>query len=484
MKIKEMEERSGMTRANIRFYESEGLLSPEREINGYREYSEEDLQVLMRIKLLRSLHITLEEIKELHNGSLELSAALDLHLTRLEAEKEDLEHSQEICQAMRRDGVSYQSLNAQHYLNDLQKKAPVAAKASPEYEDDVIPRVRSPWRRFFARNIDLTIYSVLWSMLLTLALNVNISSRGTAGKNVDLLMAVVFMLILEPAMLSLFGTTPGKFLLGLRITSCEGRRLTYSEAASRTVSALWYGMGFCIPIYNLVRLWKSYKDCSEGYPLRWEGESTMSLKDEKAWRIGAVVCTYAFLFGVLVLTIMSSGLPKHRGEISVAEFCDNYNRLAKYYDVGTDRYYLDESGKWIEVKNYGEVVIEIGGGVRTEYIFTEQDGVMTGVEFAVEMTNSDDWPSSYQNEMILLMLSFIQAQKEYNSWRDGSSKIIEKVQQSEFRDFSFTEYGITVTCDVDYSGYMETADMGMLFPEEGQDNSFQFRFSMKKNAGK
>ena len=57
MKIKEMEERSGMTRANIRFYESEGLLSPEREINGYREYSEEDLQVLMRIKLLRSLHI-------------------------------------------------------------------------------------------------------------------------------------------------------------------------------------------------------------------------------------------------------------------------------------------------------------------------------------------------------------------------------------------------------------------------------------------
>ena len=112
----------------------------------------------------------------------------------------------------------------------------------------------------------------------------------------------------------------------------------------------------------------------------------MSLKDEKAWRIGAVVCTYAFLFGVLVLTIMSSGLLKHRGEISVAEFCDNYNRLAKYYDVGTDIYYLDESGKWIEVKNYGEVVIEIGGGVRPEYIFTEQDGVMIGVEFAVEMT--------------------------------------------------------------------------------------------------
>ena len=49
MTIKEIETRSGMTRANIRFYEAEGLLSPERCENGYRDYSEEDLKVLKRI---------------------------------------------------------------------------------------------------------------------------------------------------------------------------------------------------------------------------------------------------------------------------------------------------------------------------------------------------------------------------------------------------------------------------------------------------
>ena len=58
MKIKEMEERSQMTRANIRFYESEGFLSPKREENGYLEYSESDLEILLRIKLLRSLHFS------------------------------------------------------------------------------------------------------------------------------------------------------------------------------------------------------------------------------------------------------------------------------------------------------------------------------------------------------------------------------------------------------------------------------------------
>ena len=42
MTMKEIENLSGMSRANIRFYETEGLLRPARDSNGYRNYSEED----------------------------------------------------------------------------------------------------------------------------------------------------------------------------------------------------------------------------------------------------------------------------------------------------------------------------------------------------------------------------------------------------------------------------------------------------------
>ena len=52
MNIKEIEERSGLTRANIRYYEQEGLLAPARRENKYRDYSEEDLETLLRIALL------------------------------------------------------------------------------------------------------------------------------------------------------------------------------------------------------------------------------------------------------------------------------------------------------------------------------------------------------------------------------------------------------------------------------------------------
>ena len=57
MTSKEMEVRSGVPRANIRYYEAEGLLSPRRAKNGYREYSEKDLETLEKIKLLRRLGV-------------------------------------------------------------------------------------------------------------------------------------------------------------------------------------------------------------------------------------------------------------------------------------------------------------------------------------------------------------------------------------------------------------------------------------------
>ena len=55
MTIKEIETLSGLPRANIRYYESEGLIAPKRAENGYREYSQADIDVLLRVKLLQAL---------------------------------------------------------------------------------------------------------------------------------------------------------------------------------------------------------------------------------------------------------------------------------------------------------------------------------------------------------------------------------------------------------------------------------------------
>ena len=55
MTIKQLEEQLEISRATIRFYEKEKLINPKRNDNSYREYSEEDLIILKKVIILRSL---------------------------------------------------------------------------------------------------------------------------------------------------------------------------------------------------------------------------------------------------------------------------------------------------------------------------------------------------------------------------------------------------------------------------------------------
>lgn len=99
MNIKEIEERSGLTRANIRYYEQEGLLAPARRENKYRDYSEEDLETLLRIALLRNLGFSLDEIRRLQSGELELAAAMRERSAALESEGQRLLAARNVCDA-------------------------------------------------------------------------------------------------------------------------------------------------------------------------------------------------------------------------------------------------------------------------------------------------------------------------------------------------------------------------------------------------
>ena len=61
MKIKDVEERTGLSRSNVRFYEKEKLIEPSRnESNGYRDYSENDVENIKKIAYLRTLGISIK----------------------------------------------------------------------------------------------------------------------------------------------------------------------------------------------------------------------------------------------------------------------------------------------------------------------------------------------------------------------------------------------------------------------------------------
>jgi MerR family copper efflux transcriptional regulator len=66
MNIGTVAERSGVPPKSIRYYESIGLIDPaERRPNGYRSYSQHDMQTLAFIKRARSLGFSVEEVRDL-----------------------------------------------------------------------------------------------------------------------------------------------------------------------------------------------------------------------------------------------------------------------------------------------------------------------------------------------------------------------------------------------------------------------------------
>ena len=64
MRTGEVEKLTEVKEANIKFYEREGLIKPRRNENGYRDFSDEDVKIINRIKTLRMLDVPIPEIKK------------------------------------------------------------------------------------------------------------------------------------------------------------------------------------------------------------------------------------------------------------------------------------------------------------------------------------------------------------------------------------------------------------------------------------
>ncbi len=481
MIIKEIETLSGMERANIRFYEREGLVIPKRKENGYRDYSEDDLQILLRIKLLRSLHISLDEIRALKDGSEDLADTLSKQITKLDQEKQDVSYAQDMCRAMQRDRVTFADLDAKKYLDGINRTMQETGTSYFSVKGDELPQVFHPWRRFLARILDISIYNILWSAVLSFAFNVNLVARSNLGNILDTFIAIAMMLVLEPLWLHLFCVTPGKAIFGLKIETPDSRRLSYSEGLKRTWGVISAGMGYNIPIYNLIRLWKSYKLCSENETQPWDEAISYNIKDTKWYRGAFYIGAYAALFAILFMIISAQQLPPNRGNLTVAEFVENHNYYANLFGIDFGNEYLDKNGKWTEKEFDGSVHIGIGHTEKPEYHFTIENGHVTDISFAAELKNNKDWVSSYDTQMVLSSLAMACAQKEMRLFSKIPSRIADQICNNTFKDFQFEEAGVMFTCDTEYSGY-ETLQSDYLMPQKNAvETYFSLNFSINKS---
>lgn len=122
MNIQEMERRTGVPKQNIRFYETEGLISPQRNAeNGYRQFSEEDVERIKLIKLFRKLDFPLNKISGLLDGQLDLAQTAEEQIRQLEEKNKELEICIGFCRALK-DETTVKAINADDYLNEMNER--------------------------------------------------------------------------------------------------------------------------------------------------------------------------------------------------------------------------------------------------------------------------------------------------------------------------------------------------------------------------
>lgn len=425
MRIQDLEKRTGLERATIRFYERQGMIVPGRLENGYRDYSEEDASQLLKIKLLRQLDFPLEKIQELQQGSTNISEAMTQQIQFLKSKADATLRANDLCREILKAGVTYSTLDASYYLNLLNHAS--------EFRENIQPEVH-PIRRFVARYIDWITIQLLIMWLVFSVIRI----RPMLNFYILLVTvaAVLASIYLEAILTFLFGCTPGKWIMGIWVESVNGGKLSWEDALWRAKLVTQEGMGFYIPVW---RCFLGYKGCTEGKTLSWEEDTELHFK---SWNLKgkiAMALVYVLLCtGACAMALDISYYPAYRGgQLTMEQFIKNYNGYAREGSRlnSLERApYMRESGQF-----------EILSGIKVDYIrqsptyLCDDTGYLAQIEFTGRM--------EYDQEVIEhMILAVAGAQKGVDLMELASLKAGTTVNQEIRRQIAFdkTEGKFTV----------------------------------------
>ncbi len=187
-----------------------------------------------------------------------------------------------------------------------------------------------PFRRFAARTLDTTLITLIGGAVLRLGFRVNV---GISLKMVAYCEIIfwLFEMMIEPLLISTLGTTPGKWIMGIRVRDMKtGEKLDIKRAYIRALKLAWHGFGFMIPIFTVFKRAMSFMRCRMNDTMPWDEGINVELIDESPMRIVLVVLTVILLNVGDEVVSKQALIPENRGELTQEQFNQNVVELMKY----------------------------------------------------------------------------------------------------------------------------------------------------------
>jgi len=163
------------------------------------------------------------------------------------------------------------------------------------------------WPRWLARSFDVWWHTGLVALLLGYTLCR--TSPGFLrwletpfGWKVFGLLCIPVGMLLDAAVATLAGNTPGKAMLGLRVTLADGRAPRLGELAGRNMGVWCAGFGFGLPAVSLVTMARQGLRLRRGEPASYDGDYFLVRAGPVArWRKAGFGACFAVLFLVVVV---------------------------------------------------------------------------------------------------------------------------------------------------------------------------------------
>lgn len=158
-----------------------------------------------------------------------------------------------------------------------------------------------PWRRLFARSVDIYTSGVAVLILFTGVLGGLMPEQSSIFVNAldnQVFASVAINFIWVPAealLLSIFGTTPAKWIFGIRVTRRNGELMNVSEALSRSFLVFIQGVGLCIPIVLLFTHFFAYRRLTKTGTTLWDTSANSMVLHKKWGAFRALGCTAAVI---------------------------------------------------------------------------------------------------------------------------------------------------------------------------------------------
>jgi len=155
-----------------------------------------------------------------------------------------------------------------------------------------------PWIRFWARCLDMYMFAVIVYFLLPF----NPATLERPYETLLTLSIAFCWFIVEGVCFSLFGTTPGKKLLGIRIYNRYGSKLSKNDGFKRSILVWWRGMGIGLGIVSAIANIVGYSRLVKNGRTTWDRDmDNIVVHEEIGWAKGILtVILYLSLVGLSV----------------------------------------------------------------------------------------------------------------------------------------------------------------------------------------